>query len=144
MLAAGQLCHIALQLFAADADFFRHLVYLAVYLVFGQFADFQAKGDIFVHGHGGEQGVALEYHANLPLFYGFSGYVFAVHQNLAAGGDIEAYQSPEGGGFAAPGGTKEGEEFSGADGQVQVFDCCEITVFDIYMFEFNHLFSSYG
>ncbi len=61
----------------------------------------EAEGDVVPHRHVGEQGIALEHHADAPLLGFLPGNVLTGHPHLAAIHRGEPGQRPQQGGLAA-------------------------------------------
>ena len=79
-----------------------------------------AEGDVLLHGHIGEQRVALEHHADAALLRGNGHQVLAVEQNLPAIDPGQAGDTTQQGGFAAAGRAEQGDEFTLGDLAVDV------------------------
>ena len=73
--------------------------------------DAQAKGDIFKHIQMGEEGVPLEYGIDGPLVGRNIIDPHAVKKNVPLCGRLKTADDTERGGFAAPTGTQQREEF---------------------------------
>jgi hypothetical protein len=106
-LAAGELAG-ATVLFAGEADEVEGTLDAAVD-VFGAVAA-ESELDVFAGGEVGEEGVALEDGADVPLVRFAVVDDLAVEEDVAGVGGFEAGDEAEGGGLATPGGSDEGEK----------------------------------
>ena len=92
----------------------------------------KAKGNVLIHRHVGPQGIVLEQEAHLPLVGGDVDAQAAVKHHLVANGDAPAgggFQTgnhPQRGGFAAAGGTQQGDECVIFNDQIQVVHGIEL------------------
>ncbi len=82
----------------------------------------QAKGNVLLHGHVGEQRVALEHHADAALLRAQRHDVVAVQQDLPAVHRGEPGDATQQRGLAAPGGAEQGDEFAALDVAVDVLE----------------------
>ncbi|MCY1177578.1 hypothetical protein D9M73_178920 [compost metagenome] len=80
----------------------------------------QAEGDVLLHGHVGEQRVALEHHADAALLRRQRHQVLPVQQDLPAVHFGQAGDAAQQGGLAAAGRAQQGDEFTLADFAVNV------------------------
>ena len=138
LLAAGELGHGLFELLVAQIDLFRDLAHLAVDLVLLHLLDLQAEGDVVVHRHRREEGVALEDDADVAVLDGDVGDVLPPDDDAALRRLDEAGQRPERRGLAAAGGAKEGEELALLDVDVDVVQRGEIAELDDDVIELDH------
>ncbi|MPN51259.1 hypothetical protein SDC9_198902 [bioreactor metagenome] len=66
----------------------------------------------------GEEAVALEHGRSIPLVWGKHGHFLIADVDLSLSGKLESCNHPQGGGFAATGGTKQGHQLSRFDDEV--------------------------
>ena len=87
--------------------------------------DLQGVGHVVKHGHVGPHGVALEHHADVPLFRGnehlIGGNDTVVEEHAAAGGLFKARNDAQHGRFAAARRAQQGDEFAVGEHGVKVF-----------------------
>ena len=138
LLTAGQLGDLLLQLLFVQVNLLAHLNDLLADLLLVHLLDLQAEGDILVHGHGGEQSVALEHHADVTLFDGCVGDVLAADADSTGTGRDEAGDGTQGGGLTTAGGAKEGEELTFVDVNVDVLQGFEGAKSHFDMFKIDH------
>ena len=138
LLAAGQLADRLFQLLIGKIYLLGDVTHLLVDLGLAQLLDFQAEGDVVVYRHGGEQGVALEHDADVPLFDRHPGNIPAVDAHGAADRLDEARDGAQRGGLAAAGRAEEGEEFAFLHIHVDVMQRFKITEFDDNVLQFDH------
>jgi hypothetical protein len=120
-LAAGQLARIALR-----QPFQLHEVQqvhdlvpdLRLRCALPARLDPQAEGHVLEDGHVPEQGVVLEYEADLPLADMAGAGVLAVEQDGALGRELEPGDDPEQRGLARPGRAEQGDQLARADPEV--------------------------
>ena len=72
----------------------------------------EAKEDVLLHRHVGEEGVGLKDDAEVALGRGQGGAVLAADANAAGGGGLQAGDDAQQGGFAAAGGTEDADELA--------------------------------
>ena len=138
LLTAGQLGDLLLQLLLVQIYLLAHLNDLLADFLLVHLLDLQAEGDVLVHGHGGEQSVALEHHADVALFDGGVGDVLAADADSTGTGRNEAGDGTQGSGLATAGGSKEGEKLTFVDVNVDVFQGFEGAKSHFDMFKFDH------
>ena len=138
LLAAGELADGFFQLLVGKVYLPGDVPHLLVDLGLAQFLNFQAEGDVVVHRHGGEQGVALEHDADIPLFDRHPGNVLVVDAHRAADRLDEARNGAQCGGLAAAGRAQEGEKFAFLHVHVDVVQRFKITEFDDNVLQFDH------
>ena len=127
LLAAGQLIGLTGgQVF--DLHQFQRFLDPAFDLVLGHLFGFQTVGHVLLHRQVREDGVVLEYHADVPFMGGQVVDGLVVKADLAAVHRIETGDHAQQGGFAAAGGAQQGEEFPGADGQVDAVQRLKVAI----------------
>ena len=121
LLAAGELVRLAFGVFGHlhQAQYF-----VDAFADFGggDFVLFQAEGDVLLHRHVREEGVALEHHIDGAVVGGEGGDVLAVEDDAALRGRFHAGQHPQQGGFARAGAAEQGEDFVLFDVEADVVD----------------------
>ena len=110
LLAAGQLGHGLGQLLIRQIHLFSNLAHLLVDLRLFDLLDLQAEGDVVVHRHGGEQGVALKDDADVAVLDGHAGDVPPLYYHGALRRLDKAGDGAQSGGLSAAGGAQEGKE----------------------------------
>ena len=94
--------------------------------LFGDLLDLQGISHVFRHSHMGPYRIGLEHHADVPLFRGYEHMGFRTahqgvpQQDVPFRGPFKAGDHPQGSGFAASGGTQEGNEFPVRHLQVEI------------------------
>ena len=112
--AAGELRGAA-RFLAGEADEFEGFAHAAVDI--GGAVALEAELDVVARGEMREEGVVLEYGADVALVGLASVDDFAVEQDVAGGGFFESGDQAEGGRLAAAGGAEQGEETAARDGK---------------------------
>ena len=112
LLSAGKLGHGLLQLLVGKVHLFGNLPDPLVNLRLFQLLDLQAESDIVVNGHSGEQGIALEHDADVPVLDGNMGNVPVLDPDGPGNRVNKAGNGTQGRGLSAAGGAKEGKELS--------------------------------
>ena len=138
LLAAGELADRLGQLLAAEVHLPGDLPDPAVHLRLLQLFQLQAKGDVVVDGHGGEQGVGLKDNADAALLNGHMGDVLPLHHHAAGHGLDKAGEGAQGGGLPAAGGAQEGEELPLLHVDVDAVQGGEVAEFDHNVVQANH------
>ena len=118
-LAAGQSLGLAVQILG-DIQNFGGLTDLLVDLVLGQLLQLQGEGHVFIHGHVGIQGIALEHHGDVPVLGLHVVHQLAADGQLAAGDVLQTGDHPQGGGLAAAGGAHQHDELLVRNVQVEI------------------------
>ncbi|MCY1425180.1 hypothetical protein D9M71_409630 [compost metagenome] len=110
-LAAGQLVRVALgkllQLHQCQ-----HLGGALAAVLAADLLHAQAEGDVLLHGHVGEQRIALEHHADSAFLRAERYQVVAVQEDLAAVDRGQPGNATQQGGFTATGRAEQGDEFA--------------------------------
>ena len=124
LLAAGQLAGDPVPVLGQ----MHHVQHALHFLRDGGFIhllDLQRVGHVVEHGHVGPYGVALEHHADVPLFRGNEHLVGGDHpvveKHAAAGGLFKPGDDAQHGGFAAARRAQQGDEFAVGEHGVKVF-----------------------
>ena len=138
LLAAGELGDCLLELLVGKVDLLRDLAHLAVDLVLLQLLDLQSEGDVVVHRHSREEGVALEDDADVAVLDGDMGDVAVLDHNRAGDGLDEAGDGAQRGRLAAAGGAEEGEELALLDVDVDIVQRGEVPELDDDVVELDH------
>ena len=110
LLTAAHLGDIAVGI-VLQVHQLEHTHYLLLDDVLGFLLDLQAEGNVVVYIHVGEQGVFLKDGVDLPFIGRNVINPHTVEQNVSRRGRREAADDPQRGGFAAPTGAKQCEEF---------------------------------
>ncbi len=118
LLAAGQLVRVALAL-VAEADQFQQLGGAGAPLGRADLAHAQSEGHVVDGVQMREEAVRLEHHAGVAAVGRDVRDVLAVHQYGSGVGVFEPREHAQRGGLAAAGRAEEGQELSGAYGQVE-------------------------
>ena len=121
LLTAGELVGFAVAE-VGHLDEFEGLVDASGAFLAFDFADIEAEADVVADGHVGPECVGLEDHAGVAFVGWYEGHVLIVEADVTVGGEGEAGDHAEEGGFAAAGGAEEEEECAGGDGEVDVID----------------------
>ena len=116
LLAAGELVRKALAE-AGQPHVLQRFRDLAGDLGRRRLRHLERERDVALDGHVREQRVALEDRAHGPRFGRPVGQVFAVQEDAAAVGKVEAGDHPQQRGLAAAGRAQQREELAGLDGQ---------------------------
>ena len=128
-LAAGKLGGLFVELGGEAQNLCcgKHLFvdHIGVFLAQGE-----GKGHVFVDGHVAVQGVGLEDHGHVAVLGRGVGDVLAVQQQLAFRNVFKTGHHPQGGGFAAAGGTDQDDELPVLHFQVEVKDRLDVVVVD--------------
>src|SRR5699024_6531293 len=90
--------------------------------IFGHLDVFEREFHVAGNGHVRVERIVLEHHGDVAFGGGHDGDVVFIKCHGAFGGQFQAGQHAQGGGFAAAGGANEDEEFAVLDVQVDVFD----------------------
>ena len=86
------------------------------------FFHFEAKRNILEDGHAVEQGVTLENKTDVPFLNRNVIHPLAANKNVALRWHLQPADHPENSRFAASAGPEQRDQFSIADGQVDVVD----------------------
>ena len=98
-------------------------------LVLGVSPFLQAEADVVADGEVGKKGVVLEHHADFAVLGRHPCDVLVAEQDRARGRRQEPRDQPQGSGLAAARGTKEGEEFTLLDLEVQRLEGSKVPEF---------------
>ena len=96
----------------------QHFLHAAFALSLVDLLNFQGIANVFSNGHMGPYSIGLEYHADIAFFRRSKGalnrgaYALLTNVNFALGSAFKSCNHTQGGGFAAAGGTKDGDEFA--------------------------------
>lgn len=93
-------------------DELEHFLHACIDLGFRLAGDFEAKGDIFVDVHVGEQRIGLKHHADIALVRSERRLVLAVDDDRSAGRDFETGDHAQHGGLAAARWSEKGDELA--------------------------------
>ena len=104
-------------------DHGQHPVHLVIDGGFGEFAQFQAEGDVLAHGHVREQRVVLKNGIDLALVGGQFRDVLPIQKNPSAVRRLESRQHPQKGGFSAAAGSQQRKNLPTSNGQGDVVHC---------------------
>ncbi len=86
------------------------------------FPQFQAERHVVIDAHVWIERVILENHRDVPVFGRHVVHAAAIDGNLPAADLLQAGQHPQGGGFAASGGTDQHDEFAVTHLKIEVAD----------------------
>ena len=95
--------------------------------IFGHFVLFQTEGDVLLHSHVREQGIALKHHIDGALVGGKFGNVLTVQNDFALIRAFHARQHTQQRGFTAAGAAQKGKDFMLINIQVDVIDSVIVT-----------------
>src|ERR1017187_3120547 len=112
-LATGQLVRVLPGL-GAEADHVQQFPGPASPLGTAQFPHPRPETHVVQRRHVGEQAVALEHHAHVPLGRGNRGHILAVHLDGSRVGRLEAGHDAQGRRLPAPGRAEQGNQLAGA------------------------------
>ena len=138
LLAAGQLADGLLQLLVGQVNLPGDLPHLLVDLLLFQLLDLQAEGNVVIHRHRGEQGIALEHNADVAILDGYVGNILAVHIHRALDRLNKAGDGAQRGGFAAARRAQEGEELPLPDLHVDAVQRLKVVKLDHNILQLNH------
>ena len=128
LLAAGQPVGRAVGILA-DVHQLHELVGLLLDGLLGFLTVLQTKGNVVPHGHVGEDGIVLEYHADVALGGVDVVDALVVEVEVAAFNAVEACDHTQKCRFSAAGGAEKGEELAFFDVQRQIRDDRIVAVF---------------
>ena len=120
-LAAGERLGLALEIFGDVEDLCRFTDFLVDFF-FGELAQLQRKGHVFVHGHVRIQRVVLEDHRDVAILRRHVVDQAVADVELALGDLLEACDHAQRGGFSTAGGADQHDEFLVGDFQVKVLN----------------------
>ena len=103
-----------------------------------QLLDLQAEGDIVVNRHGGEQGIALEHDADIPVLDGHVGNVPVLDPDGAGNRVNKAGNGAQSGGLSAARGAKEGKELPLAHIHIDIVQGLKVPESDQDIVELDH------
>ena len=138
LLAAGELADLAHELLLGQFNLRAHFTNELVDLGLVHLLDAQTEGDVLVHGHGREEGVVLEHHADVALLNRDMGDVLILDDDGARSRLDEAGDGAQGGRLAAAGRAKEGEELAFLNMNVDVLEGRKVAETDLDTIQMNH------
>ena len=97
----------------------QHLVDAFLLFFLGDLLHHQAKADVVLHGHVGEQGVMLEDHIDIAFIGCQFCYIFVIQINMTGTGSFQSGNHTQNGSFTTAGRSQQGNEFSVVYGQIQ-------------------------
>ena len=110
-LASGKGLGLSLQILR-DAKYLRSLIHPPVYLLSAHLSELKGKFHIAPYGHVGIEGIALEYHGNVPVLGGHIIHELSAYIQLSPGYLLQARHHTEGRGLSAARRPYEHHKFS--------------------------------
>ncbi|ESR71714.1 hypothetical protein T266_08105 [Pseudomonas aeruginosa VRFPA05] len=95
----------------------------------------QAEGDVLLHGHVGEQRVALEHHGDPALLRRQRHHILAVDEDAPAVDLGQPGDAAQQGGLAAAAGAEQGDELAAGGGEVDIAEDAGGTVALVELFD---------